>query len=306
MGAGALTLITSENATLEYSSDGVAYRAVPFVGDIGASGGEAPENDVVTFSKIGKVVGHPRVPSLSVTVPSYVPNHSSWQTIHDALINRTPLTWRITTRESRFYEASGAGNTVAIADSGLLSFLGQAPDFTGGEFGEGMVLVLGDDLVGAEAANTATVEYVYRATAGNAAPATPSGGAATDDYVSADWSAAAIEPTAALPYVWRSTRTQTGGAWTADDFAAAELFASKVVKHTIDTIDEAGTVTVYPTPAVAVPATEGYEVVNPSLRLGPFIGNVRSAGNFELPAEGQLSTTLEVTPRSQLPKWVIV
>ena len=35
-------------------------------------------------------------------------------------------------------------------------------------------------------ANTATVEYVYRATAGNVAPATPTGGAATDDYVPAE------------------------------------------------------------------------------------------------------------------------
>ena len=93
-----ITLAESNFATLEFSADGSTFTGLPFIGDISASGGEAPESDVVTFSGVGKVAGHPRVPSLSVTVPSYVPQHASWTAIRNALINRTSLTWRVTTK----------------------------------------------------------------------------------------------------------------------------------------------------------------------------------------------------------------
>ena len=217
-----LTLITSENAKLEYSKDGVTFLSLPFEGDISASGGEAPENDVVTFSRIGKVVGHPRVPSLSVTIPSYVPNLAAWADIRDALLKRTPLTWRLTTAESELYKASGAGNTVAIADTGVVTFAGVKPDFTTETYAEGMVIAVGNG------------------------------------------------------------------------------------KHTIDEIAEDGAIMVKPVPEAAIAAAEDYRVVNPSLRLGPFIASVRSAGNFELAAESNLTTTLELTPRAQLPAWEIV
>ena len=80
-------------------------------------------------------------------------------------------------------------------------------------------------LPGVVVENTDTAEYVYRATATNTAPATPTGGDDTDDFVPTDWSADAPAPTIALPYVWRSTRTQSGGDWEDDDFAAPELWA---------------------------------------------------------------------------------
>ncbi|MYH25521.1 MAG: hypothetical protein F4156_09860 [Holophagales bacterium] len=217
-----LTLITAENATLEYSKDGTRFVKLPFEGDISASGGEAPENDVVTFSRIGKVVGHPRVPSLSVAIPSYVPNLVAWTDILDALTKRTPLTWRLTTAEAEFFTASGAGNTVAIATTGAVTFAGTKPDFMSDEFAEGMAIRVG------------------------------------------------------------------------------------TAKYTIDAISDAGAVTVRPAPTTTVPAATEYRIINPSLRLGPFTASVRSAGNFELAAEGNLSTTLELTPRAQLPAWVIV
>ena len=74
--------------------------------------------------------------------------------------------------------------------------------------------------------NTSTVEYVYQATAENTAPATPTGGVTTDDFVPTGWSADPIEPTGASIYVWRSTRTQTGGAWTNSDFATPILWST--------------------------------------------------------------------------------
>ena len=82
-----------------------------------------------------------------------------------------------------------------------------------------------DGFTGTVATNTATVEYVYRAVATNTAPDTPTGGAASDDFVPSGWSAASITPSAALAYVFRSTRTQSGGAWTDNDFEAPTLWA---------------------------------------------------------------------------------
>ena len=220
-----LTLITSESATLEYSGDGSTFHEVPFIGDISASGGEAPETDVVTFKRIGKLIGKLRVPSLSIAVPSYAPNHATWQAIVNAAKAQTPLSWRVTTKEEEFYEASGAGNTVAIAITGIAAFAGTKPDFTSENYAEGMVIEAG---------------------------------------------------------------------------------AGKGNKYVIDTISSAGVVTVKPAPDPVVTAKTDYKIINPSLRLGPFVASVRSAGNFELATEGNLTTTLELTPRAQLPNWVIV
>ena len=103
----------------------------------------------------------------------------------------------------------------------------NAAEFVGTEYrfwsGEG-TLILGTTL-GTAIDNTDTVEYVYRATADDTAAATPTGGDDTDDFVPTDWSADAPAPTIALPYVWRSTRTQSGGDWEDDDFAEPELFS---------------------------------------------------------------------------------
>ena len=118
---------------------------------------------------------------------------------------------------------------LGLAGGGLIALLvAHAAEFVGTDYrfwsgGEG-TLVLGTTL-GTAVDNTDTVEYVYRATDDDTAPATPTGGAGTDDFVPTDWSADAPEPTIALPYVWRSTRTQDGGAWADDDFAEPELFS---------------------------------------------------------------------------------
>ena len=74
--------------------------------------------------------------------------------------------------------------------------------------------------------NSDTTEYVYQSTADDTAPTTPTGGATMDDFVPTGWSASAPDPTSTNPFVWRSTRTQTGGAWADGDFAAPEMFST--------------------------------------------------------------------------------
>ena len=220
--AGGVVITNSNDATLEFSSDGSTYVVLPYIGDISASGGEAPESDVVTFQGVGKITGHLRVPSISIAIPSYVPNLAAWTDLQDAAQDGDAVNWRITTKEDPFYTASGATNTAAIAITGVVTFVGNTPDFTAPDYDAGLVIEVGSN------------------------------------------------------------------------------------KYTIDSITSAGVVTVKPAPSTAVAATQSWEILNPSRRLGPFIATIRSVGNFDLPAEGALSTTLELTPRAALSGWTIV
>ena len=75
MATDGLTIISAINSQLEMSIDGgTTWFEMPFASDIEASGGEAPTGEVVTFKRVGTTIGHDRVPSLSVTVPSYIPS----------------------------------------------------------------------------------------------------------------------------------------------------------------------------------------------------------------------------------------
>ena len=121
MASDGLVIISAINSLLEISVDGGAtYKELPFAGDIEASGGEAPTSEVVTFKRVGTTVGHDRVPSLSVTVPSYIPHHSSWRDLATQNKAGNPVNVRITTTE-RLLAASGAGNTAAIATTGVVT-----------------------------------------------------------------------------------------------------------------------------------------------------------------------------------------
>ena len=95
----------------------------------------------------------------------------------------------------------------------------------------------------------------------------------------------------------------------APDFSGDQFGIGMVIeigseKYTIDKIAAGGAVTIKPAPSASIIGV--YKINLPSLRLGPFIAAVRAVGNFELAAEGNLSTTLELTPNTQLPDWVIV
>ena len=301
----ALTLVTADNSILDYRSNGGDFKQLPFIGDISLTGGERPETEVMTLDSVGKVVGKKRIQSLSVEIPSYVPTLPAWKDLKAAYDDETPLTFRITTEEKPRYASTGAGNTVAIATDGKVSFVGEAPDFLSGLIGMGMALSL-PATAGEVVANTATVEYVYLRQASSAAPTTPLGGAGTDDFVPTGWSATPLAPTADGPYVFRSTRTQDSGAWAALSFALPSLWALGAMKFTIDTISDTGEVEVAPHPGIAVGATALYEISMGSLRLGPFLAEVLSGGNFELPAEGNLSSTLNLGLLAPLGDWEIV
>ena len=222
-----LTIISALNSQIEFSNDGGAtWSEIPFTGDIEASGGEAPTNEVVTFRRVGSVVGHERIPGLTVQVPSYIPHHSSWRALAAANLAGSELQFRIRTIE-RERAQSGASNTAAIATTGAVTL---------------------NPLVTASPAH------------------------------SIDW------------------RSELYG------IGLGIKIVAKV--YTVDTISAVGVLTVNPSPTAAVAAAV-YSVVQPRLRLGPFLARITTLAPFNLPAEGQLNTTLGLQPVTRLPAWGI-
>lgn len=87
---------------------------------------------------------------------------------------------------------------------------------------------------GAVLENDADTEYIYLKQAAAAAPATPTGGAGVAGFIpDGGWVDVAPDPTVDEPYVFRSVRQQTGGAWQDDDFAAPAEF-SRYVETWVD------------------------------------------------------------------------
>lgn len=79
-------------------------------------------------------------------------------------------------------------------------------------------------------------------------------------------------------------------------------------KYVIDSLsdDDSPVVTVKPAPETAVSATAEYSIVLPSLRRGPFGATVRLADRVSLESESDMTTTLTLAPRGQLPEWEVV
>ncbi len=97
------------------------------------------------------------------------------------------------------------------------------------------------------------------------------------------------------------------------DFTTGEYGVGMAIKvggkkHVIDSISDAAppVVKVAPAPGTPVGAAIDYKIVLPSLRRGPFSATVRIVGNVSLESEGDMTTTLTLAPRAQLPEWEIV
>lgn len=77
--------------------------------------------------------------------------------------------------------------------------------------------------------------------------------------------------------------------------------------YTIEVLSDNNVATVAPKPAAPVTATETYTIIVPSIRRGPFDATVTLADRVSLQSEGDMETTVQLSPTaSQLPEWTAV
>ena len=131
---------TFSDGSFEYLLSGSNYENIPFVGNISASGGEAPESEVPAIGKL-------RLKTMAVELASYVPIMPQFSTLRQRAEAGTIIKFRIKTQKYVIYTSVGAAETVAIAADGVVTFVaptsGHKPDFGGEEYGKGMVIAVG-------------------------------------------------------------------------------------------------------------------------------------------------------------------
>ena len=138
---------TYSDGSFEYLLSGSNYENIPFVGNISASGGEAPESEVPAIEGVGVAIGKLRLKTMAVELASYVPIMPQFSNLRQRAEAGTIIKFRIKTQKYIIYTSVGATETVAIAADGTVTFAapadGHKPDFGGEEYGKGMVIAVG-------------------------------------------------------------------------------------------------------------------------------------------------------------------
>ena len=140
--AGGQPLIRAEGTVVEYL-DGAAWTDFPFVSGVTGTPAEAPETEIRSFTNVSKLAGLPGVPSVSVTVASYMAHLPAVKRVLEAGQSGELLQWRVRTA----LKSIGAppDTTAAIATTGVVTFsgAGTAPDLTSDNYGRGDVISIG-------------------------------------------------------------------------------------------------------------------------------------------------------------------
>ena len=170
----ALTLVPSEGARVQVSTDGSNWMDVPGVASYTVSGGEAPTRTVTAFEGTAQVTGRPQPQTIELDATAPVLAHPAWTTMYSAFQNGNILNFRLITEEVEVREAS-AGNTLGIATTGIVTFAAAtgstAPDFTGNSFNVGMALKVGTG-------NSAVYHLVSKVTTAGVVTVSPAPGSA--------------------------------------------------------------------------------------------------------------------------------
>lgn len=142
--AGTIQGVDTNNATAEFSFDGgVNWQELPGASGYTESGGEAPVNEQPTFSGTVRVQGTPRFPTVSLTAV-FNPALAVFASLRDAYADGDLVRFRLTTVQRTLDNFTENGDTVAVDTDGDLTFMGNKPDFTSGEYGPGSVIVAGN------------------------------------------------------------------------------------------------------------------------------------------------------------------
>ena len=123
---GRIAIIDSANMSLEISADGSTWLRVANVGSVGVSGGEAPQTEVRTTDGVAQRTGDPGVPNMTVELPSYLPHMAFGVLLKGHQDNGEDIFVRLTMANKLVFDSGAtAGDTVAIAATGIVSFAGN-------------------------------------------------------------------------------------------------------------------------------------------------------------------------------------
>jgi len=140
--------VPTENARVEVRASGGSWLFIPGVASINESGTEAPTREVSTLQNKIQVVGNPAPPTLEFSISAYLPHHDTNRILRDALIDGTTLQFRYRFPGQTLATITGAGNTVAIATSGVVTLAWAGDpliDFTDEAYGPGIAIHQGNN-----------------------------------------------------------------------------------------------------------------------------------------------------------------
>lgn len=139
------SVLRMQGASLQYSTDGTTFTAIPGVSGFDPSGGDPNTDSAVTFEGQSQYTGPPQAQTIAVGLNAYNPQHSAMQALAQAYENSTRLSFKfLTAPEEVLFGPTASGNTAAVTTDGAVTFVGDKPDLLSRDYGPGYVLKVGN------------------------------------------------------------------------------------------------------------------------------------------------------------------
>ena len=124
--AGGIT--TFRPNALEVRATGTTdWHEVPGVGTISKSGGEGSQTQIEAIDGVASITSPPGVPTIGVTLASYVPTHPAIELIESSADSATQIEYRLTTQDEQEILAANADSAVvgiSVTTGGVATIAG--------------------------------------------------------------------------------------------------------------------------------------------------------------------------------------
>ena len=103
------------------------WQEVPGVGTISKSGGEGSQTQIEAIDGVASITSPPGVPTIGVTLASYVPTHPSIQLIESSANSATQVEYRLTTQDEQEILPANADSAVvgiSVTTAGVATIAG--------------------------------------------------------------------------------------------------------------------------------------------------------------------------------------
>lgn len=152
----------ASGARLDYRREGeVEWREIAFVSDISGSESVGTTTEIRGFRQVAKIIGKPGVPSVAVSLASYVAVLPDQKYLDRAAIENNALEFRLVITGDSFGAPAMDSRMAITAADNTVQFSGTKPEFDGDDFAVGLVIDSGD------------VKYIIESIAEQAAGADP-------------------------------------------------------------------------------------------------------------------------------------